>query len=504
MLPVKTNQPHADPGQPIPLYHFRQQYRPLNSATSADSSLEEKRTNNLNYLKCLSLKEIAKAVNDSFESHVKDHEENATKDKKLRNMRSILVRQINVYENSLINRIANLVQRLLSCFTGKTTLDKANNLLLKLDNALKKSDNQFWKNKSQSLNQPCIISWDKSEKRKNPTNPKKFHVYIPDGTIYNVRTEDFNPNKEKRALAAAENRIRKVYTATKKPANKKGEIPKETVVALTNLPANQTFLQSHYKEIKKEAQDLQTEYLNLKLLKKGGVTVVTPYHIASCDHNEIPLTFVFEEFCEKGDLSFFLESNEKLELNRKKELIGSLIEQIFKLHTTQVYLKTTGNNLKSTHLVHTDIKTQNIGVRQDRKGNLSCQLFDVESVRPVNTRNELTTWGYRPPEYVHQTGFVWREFRTEKKQKFDVWSLGLVLYQIYHGKRIDNIIPRFVEFGMIDQKTMNIAFSNPMTDPIEKLIHSMLLVDVNERPNMAQVKKRWKAINQNKSPIAAH
>lgn len=121
------------------------------------------------------------------------------------------------------------------------------------------------------------------------------------------------------------------------------------------------------------------------------------------------------EYCEDGDLKNYLEKN------RKNEGLSEAEAQTFMRHLTQGYLA-----LLKQSIIHRDIKPANILLKQG-----VAKLSDFGFSRVVedpNKTQKLTLLGtplYTAPEILANKEF---------SNKCDVWSMGVVFYEMLHGR----------------------------------------------------------------------
>lgn len=121
------------------------------------------------------------------------------------------------------------------------------------------------------------------------------------------------------------------------------------------------------------------------------------------------------EYCEDGDLKHFLDKHRKNEGLSENEAI------IFMRHLMSGY-----NALLQKHIIHRDIKPANILLKQG-VAKLSDFGFSRVVEDPHKTQ-KLTLLGtplYTAPEILSTSNF---------SNKCDVWSMGIVFYEMLHAK----------------------------------------------------------------------
>lgn len=150
------------------------------------------------------------------------------------------------------------------------------------------------------------------------------------------------------------------------------------------------------------------------------------------------------EFCEKGDLEKYLKKH--CEVPLREDIIKKLIYDI----AGAVRL------IHSKNIVHRDIKLANILLTRD----FTVKLSDFGFAKFSNSEMLMETYCGTPmnmaPEIL---------FRQQYTFKCDIWSLGVVVYQLVYGKL--PFIPSGGK-GLLDlieviQKTQEVSFPlNPI------------------------------------------
>lgn len=119
------------------------------------------------------------------------------------------------------------------------------------------------------------------------------------------------------------------------------------------------------------------------------------------------------EFCEKGDLEKYLKKHSEIPLNQEivQKLIYHVSDAVRVLH--------------NMNIVHRDIKLANILLTKD----FAVKLSDFGFAKTANTGMLMETYCGTPmnmaPEIL---------LRHQYSLKCDIWSLGVVLFQLAYGK----------------------------------------------------------------------
>ncbi|ONM56797.1 putative receptor-like protein kinase [Zea mays] len=178
-------------------------------------------------------------------------------------------------------------------------------------------------------------------------------------------------------------------------------------------------------------------------------------------------------------------ANPPLPWNRRLQVILGAAEGLAYLHEGEV------------QVIYRDFKTSNILLDKDFRAKLSDFGLAREGPTGANTHVSTAvvgTQGYAAPEYM-DTGHL--------TTKSDVWSFGVVLYEILTGRRsldrnrpaaeqkllewVAQFPPDSRNFRMIMDPRLRGEYSVKAAREIAKLADSCLLKNAKERPTMSEV-----------------
>jgi len=188
------------------------------------------------------------------------------------------------------------------------------------------------------------------------------------------------------------------------------------------------------------------------------------------DHpNILPILYVSEtvsdfdlvlEYAPYGSLFFFIRKNKRLNEPLTFSLFIQVVNAVYFLH--------------KNNLIHRDIKPENILIF---KNNI-IKLCDFGWCAKLEEGQQRVTFcgttEYMSPELVNHE---------EYSKEIDVWSLGILLYEMVHGYspfRPDK--PKFKPKDVIQNiRRHNLKFSKKVSDECKELIYHLLEEDPNKR-----------------------
>lgn len=160
------------------------------------------------------------------------------------------------------------------------------------------------------------------------------------------------------------------------------------------------------------------------------------------------------------------------ELRTKKD---GLTEETCKKYFKQIY-----NAIKYIHnnnIIHGGLKPENLVFLDEKKTRLVLIDFKLSSLSiPVSNRDKIkiTTAPYIPPETI-------MEVDSKRLPSYDMWGLGIVLYELkfgtvpFKGKNIDEI------FNNIVNQPLTFPTKCKISETLYDLIFSLLKKNIHER-----------------------
>ncbi|XP_024452385.2 probable serine/threonine-protein kinase PBL19 isoform X2 [Populus trichocarpa] len=285
-----------------------------------------------------------------------------------------------------------------------------------------------------------------------------------------------------RLLTIGEGGFGSVYKGTIRPANGQGD---PIVVAIKKL--NNHGLQGHKQWL--------AEVQFLRVVSHPNVVKLIGY--CSVDGERGIQRLLVYEYMPKGSLEdhLFRRGLPNLPWRKRLEIILGAAEGLAYLHGGM-----------EVQVIYRDFKSSNVLLDEDFKPKLSD--FGLAREGPTGDRTHVSTavlgtYGYAAPEYL-ETGHL--------TSQSDIWSFGVVLYEILTGRRtVETNRPAAEQkllywvkqfpvdssrFSMIIDPRLRNEYSIKAARQIAKLADSCLNKNAKERPAMTQVVASLKQIIQ--------
>ena len=191
----------------------------------------------------------------------------------------------------------------------------------------------------------------------------------------------------------------------------------------------------------------------------------------SLDHQNI---IKFEDYLETQDKVYIF-----LEYAKEGDLFGHITrknpneQQLLKFfYQTCVAIE----YIHSKNIMHRDLKPENILLDADLNVKLCDFGWSAEYREEVNRETLCGTYEYMAPEVF---------FRNKQTKKTDIWALGILLYELYHGyapfrgTRMDSVMQAIMQ--------NTIAFKKNLAPEVKDLILKILVFDPKKRFSIADI-----------------
>lgn len=206
--------------------------------------------------------------------------------------------------------------------------------------------------------------------------------------------------------------------------------------------------------------------------------IVAMYDIFEIDENTFCTVM---EYCEGGDLDSYLKQHKSLPEGEARVLIAQLFDGLR-------YLMTQGEKDKQK-IIHYDLKPGNL-LFDERTGSIKIADFGLSKIMdPEADSMELTSQGagtywYLPPE-------CFGEGKQQITSKVDVWSAGVILYQMLFGCKPfgHNISQKHILERNLIHANLKVEFptttARKVSDEAKHFLMRCLTPSVTQRPDAA-------------------
>ena len=162
---------------------------------------------------------------------------------------------------------------------------------------------------------------------------------------------------------------------------------------------------------------------------------------------------------------------EEMDLKEKNEIVKQMLEILI--------------NLYKMRIIHRDLKPENFLLT--KFGEL--QICDFGTIRKLNTEETYTlnatyTVRYAPPEFINDLNIA--------GSYSDIWSLGIILYQIYYGEDLwKGYKEKQIEESVKMNKIPNVEYSLNVPKEITNIIKESLKIVGKERISISEINKKF-------------
>ncbi|CAG05842.1 unnamed protein product, partial [Tetraodon nigroviridis] len=184
------------------------------------------------------------------------------------------------------------------------------------------------------------------------------------------------------------------------------------------------------------------------------------------------MLYIVTEYAKNGEMFDFLTSHGRMSEAEARTAFWQILTAVDYCHRH--------------HIVHRDLKTENLLLDANMNIKLAGRGLDFGFGNFYNAGEPLSTWCGSPP-YAAPEVFEGKEY---EGPQLDIWSLGVVLYVLVCGSLpFDG-----PSLPALRQRVTEGRFRIPffMSQDCENLIRKMLVVDPSRRITVAQIKQhRW-------------
>ncbi len=216
-------------------------------------------------------------------------------------------------------------------------------------------------------------------------------------------------------------------------------------------------------ELEKYYDSIINELNILRLVKNKSNNIEKFYGVYfSKDENTI---WIILEYFEYGNIMSYLT---KINYPINEELISTIIQNVlFGL----LYLH-------SINIIHRDIKCQNLLLSDE--GRVKISDFGISINKNVlNCNNRVGTPYWMSPEVIN---------RQRYNEKTDIWSLGIICYELVEGEPpYSEFKPNVVMKKIIENPIKGLKNPEKYSNEFNDFVSLCLNVDYNKRPNIPQL-----------------
>lgn len=187
-----------------------------------------------------------------------------------------------------------------------------------------------------------------------------------------------------------------------------------------------------------------------------------PNIIQFVDYLDTPDTlFIFLEYAENGDLFRYLQ---------RKSFSSKQLLNFF--HQTCLAMQ----YIHDKNIMHRDLKPENILVSADNKIKLCDFGYSAEYDKNEVRQTLCGTYEYMAPEVI---------FNGRQTKKTDIWALGILLYELFHGQA--PFKGQNIEEVMLQIKKGLVGFKRHLNPLLKDLIVKILVMNPLKRPSIEEI-----------------
>ena len=252
-------------------------------------------------------------------------------------------------------------------------------------------------------------------------------------------------------------------------------------------------------------QDLLRDEANLlRTLRHPGVVRIVPmrldnnkvsYVARAAGHPDMPWYYAMEYLGNQTLTQYINNFPDTVRMRSAKETLVNpgvytidwALELFYQILITVEFMHYNG-------IAHGDIKPDNIIFRRNPTANHPPQpvLIDFGSASLFDGMRQLTSsMGYSPPEVMTavKKGVGLEEAENIDAEKIDIWSLGVILFEILAGRKMRPTKGMgFLSKTLIQPRDKKISRYRPeIHESVDKLLQVMLNDDPRDRPEVSQI-----------------
>ena len=210
----------------------------------------------------------------------------------------------------------------------------------------------------------------------------------------------------------------------------------------------------------------------VKILRKLNHPNIIKFHEVFVVKEPSQTLNIIAEYADGGDLSEKIKNQKnKNKYFKESQILDWFIQICLALH-----------HMHKKHILHRDIKSQNIFLTK----NDIIKLGDFGISKSLNytlekARTIIGTPYYLSPEIIQNIPYSY---------KSDIWSLGVLLYEMVSLKMPFNA-PNLPILALKIQKGEYEKLKNIWSEDLRNLIYSMLQTNPNNRPNLEDILSKF-------------